>query len=199
MNQEPYLLVLYYSRFGATGKMADAIARGIDRVAGIEARLRTVPAVSRTIEASEAAVPDAGPPYATVDDLKNCAGLAMGSPTRFGNMAAPLKYFLDQTSTLWMSGDLVGKPASVFTSTASMHGGQETTLTSMMTPLLHQGMLIVGIPYTEPTLTATQTGGTPYGPSHYAGANSDLPLSDDERILCRALGERLATAALKLL
>ena len=196
---DAYILVLYYSRFGATSKLAENIARGIDSLDGIEARLRTVPAVSITTEATDQAVPDAGAPYATLDDLKNCQGLALGSPTRFGNMAAPMKHFIDSTSGLWMSGNLIGKPAAVFTSTASMHGGQETTLLSMMLPLLHHGMMLMGVPYSEPQLTTTQTGGTPYGPSHLAGGNSDLPLSDDEKALSQALGKRLAQTALQLM
>lgn len=195
---DPYILVLYYSRFGATTKLAETIARGIDSIQGIEARLRTVPAVSTTTEITEQAVPKTGAPYVTLEDLKNCHGLALGSPTRFGNMAAPMKHFIDNTSGLWMGGDLIGKPAAVFTSTASMHGGQETTLLSMMLPLLHHGMILMGIPYSQPQLSATQTGGTPYGPSHFAGANSDLPLSNDETTLCHALGKRLAQTALKL-
>lgn len=199
MNSDAYILVLYYSRFGATRKMAEEIARGIDATGNIEARLRTVPAVSTTVEAAETTIPESGPPYATLDDLKYCSGLAIGSPTRFGNMAAPLKYFLDSTSGLWMAGDLIGKPAGVFTSTASLHGGQETTLISMMLPLIHHGMLLVGVPYSEAALAATKSGGTPYGPSHHAGANSDLPLSDDEKKLCRAFGTRLATTANKLI
>lgn len=198
MNDHPYILVLYYSRFGATAQMADTIARSIDSVSGMEARVRTVPSVSPATEQSEPAVPENGPPYATTDDLKNCCGLALGSPTRFGNMAAPMKHFIDNTSGLWMGGDLIGKPAGVFTSTASMHGGQETTLMSMMIPLLHHGMMIIGVPFSEPELTTTQSGGTPYGPSHHAGANSDLPISDDEKRLCQALGKRLAETALKL-
>lgn len=198
MHNEPYILVLYYSRFGATAAMAEAIARGIERVNGITARVRTVPPVSATTEATDPAIPPSGPPYVTLDDLKEAAGLALGSPTRFGNMAAPLKHFIDSTSGLWMAADLVGKPAAVFTSTASMHGGQETTLLSMMLPLLHQGMLIMGVPYAIPELTTTQSGGTPYGPSHYAGPNSDLPLTEAEKKLCYALGERLAYIAQKL-
>ena len=194
----PYILVLYYSRYGATAKMADQIARGIEQVSGIEARVRTVPAVSSTTEAIDNPVPESGPPYATLDDLKNCAGLALGSPTRFGNMAAPLRYFLDGTSSLWLSGALAGKPASVFTSTASMHGGQEATLISMMFPLIHHGMVIVGVPYTEPDLITTMSGGTPYGPSHLAGPESKNPLTDEEKRLCVALGKRLASIALKL-
>lgn len=194
-----YILVLYYSRYGATAKMADCIARGIEQVQGIEARVRTVPSVSPTTEAVDKPVPESGPPYVTLDDLKNCAGLALGSPTRFGNMAAPLRYFLDSTSSLWLSGTLAGKPASVFTSTASMHGGQETTLVSMMFPLLHHGMLIVGVPYTEADLITTNSGGTPYGPSHLAGPDSKNPLTDEEKRLCIALGKRLAGVTLKLL
>ncbi len=199
MKTDPYILILYYTRFGATAKMAQEIARGVDGVSEISARVRTVPAVSPTTESTEKSIPDQGPPYVTLDDLKKCAGLALGSPTRFGNMAAPLKYFLDSSSGLWSHGDLAGKPACCFTSTASMHGGQETTLISMMLPLFHQGMLLMGIPYTEPALTSTQSGGTPYGASHLAGPHSDLPLSQDELVLCRALGKRLAETALKLL
>ena len=195
----PYILVLYYSRRGATAQMAQEIARGIDQVTGIEARIRTVPAVSPNTEASEDSIPESGPPYATLEDLAGCAGLALGSPTRFGNMAAPLKYFLDTTGGLWQSGALIGKPAGCFTSTASLHGGQETTLLSMMLPLIHQGMVIVGVPYNETALFTTATGGTPYGPSHMAGADSNYPLSDSERLLSRALGKRLAMTALKLL
>jgi len=192
-----YILVLYYSRHGATAEMARQIARGIEE-AGLEARLRTVPAVSAVCEATEDAIPDEGAPYASLDDLKDCAGLAMGSPTRYGNMAAALKYYLDGSSPLWMSGALIGKPASVFTSTASLHGGQETTLLSMMLPLLHHGMLMVGLPYSETDLLHTKTGGTPYGPSHLAGPDSQLPLSDEEKRLCQALGKRLAGTAAAL-
>ncbi len=192
------ILVLYYSRHGATAEMARQIARGIDQVAGAAARLRTVPPVSADHEASAPPVPEAGAPYATPTDLRECAGLALGSPTRFGNMAAPLKYFLDGTSALWLAGALAGKPAAVFTSTASLHGGQESTLLSMMLPLMHHGMLLLGLPYSEPALSQTTTGGTPYGPSHVAGARSDAPLSEDERLLCRALGQRLAGVALRL-
>lgn len=194
----PYILIIYYTKFGATKQMANLIARGVASVPGIEAKLRTVPGVSANHEATEAAIPKEGDPYATLEDLKNCAGLALGSPTRFGNMAAPLKYFLDSTSGLWMSGALVGKPASVFSSSASMHGGQETTLLSMMLPLLHHGALIVGLPYTEPTLTETQSGGTPYGPTHVAGKESNRPISEDEKILCMTMGKRLAEISLKL-
>jgi len=192
------ILVLYYSRYGAVREMALLVARGIAQVAGVSARVRTVPAVSAVSEAVAPGVPDAGAPYAELKDLEECIGLALGSPTRFGNMAAPLKYFLDSTSELWLKGALSGKPATVFTSTSSLHGGQETTLLSMMLPLLHHGMLMVGLPYTEPRLLATTSGGTPYGASHTAGAASDRPLSDDEKKLCIAAGQRLATIALKL-
>lgn len=192
-----YILILYYSRYGATAEMARHVAHGVEH-AGMEARLRTVPAVSTVCEAVEDGIPEAGAPYAELGDLKECAGLALGSPTRFGNMAAAMKYFLDGTSGLWLSGALVGKPAGVFTSTSSLHGGQETTLLSMMLPLMHQGMLIMGLPYSEPDLLHTQTGGTPYGPSHLAGTDSDRPVTDEEKRLCHALGERLATTATKL-
>jgi NAD(P)H dehydrogenase (quinone) len=192
------ILVLYYSHSGAVKEMAHFIARGIDQVAGAKARLRTVPKVSAVCEATEPGIPDSGAPYAELKDLQECAGLALGSPTRFGNMAAPMKYFWDGTGVLWQQGALAGKPAVVFTSTASMHGGQETTLTSMMLPLLHHGMLLMGIPYTEPVLLRTLSGGTPYGASHHAGPGSDKPISDDEKKLCIALGARLAAAALKL-
>ncbi len=193
-----YILILYYSRHGATADMAHQIARGVEEISGLEARLRTVPPVSTVCEATEDSVPSSGAPYASLDDLRECAGLALGSPTRFGNMAAPLKYFLDGTSSQWLSGALIGKPAGVFTSTSSMHGGQETTLLSMMLPLLHHGMAIMGLPYSETALLNTRTGGTPYGPSHLAGPDSNLPLSDDEKTLCRALGRRLARAAIAL-
>ncbi|OGT53646.1 MAG: NAD(P)H:quinone oxidoreductase, type IV [Gammaproteobacteria bacterium RIFCSPHIGHO2_12_FULL_41_15] len=194
----PYILVLYYSRYGATQQMAQEVAQGIEQVSGIEAKIRTVPAVSTNCEATEPKVPDTGSPYASVEDLAHSAGLAFGSPTRFGNMAAPLKYFLDQTSGLWQSGALIDKPAICFTSTASLHGGQETTLLSMMLPLIHHGMLYVGTPYSETDLMNTTTGGTPYGPSHYAGNDSKNPLSKHEINLCRSTGKRLATLALKL-
>ena len=187
---KPYVLVLFYSRTGAVKQLAQYIARGIEHIDGIEARMRTVPPVSATCEAVDNVIPDEGALYATLDDLRDCAGLALGSPTRFGNMAAPMKYFLDGTSALWLAGDLVDKPACVFSSSASMHGGQETTLISMMLPLLHHGMLLVGVPYTEPALTTTQSGGTPYGVTHVAGVSSDLPLSADEIILAKRLGER---------
>jgi NAD(P)H dehydrogenase (quinone) len=192
------ILVLYYSRHGATAKMAEQIARGVEMCSGVTASIRTVPAVWATTEAVTPAIPDAGPPYATAEDLAECAGLILGSPTRFGHMAAPLKYFLDSTSNLWMSGGLAGKPAAVFTSTASLHGGQESTLLSMMLPLLHHGMLLMGIPYTENDLIHTQTGGTPYGPTHTAGIHSDLIFSDEEKRLCRALGKRMAEVVLRL-
>jgi NAD(P)H dehydrogenase (quinone) len=194
----PDLLVLYYSRHGALRDMADQIARGIEQ-AGAQARVRTVPEVSPVSEATAPAIPADGAPYATLDDLRECMGLALGSPTRFGNMAAPLKYFLDSTSPLWLSGALSGKPAAVFTSTSSLHGGQETTLISMMLPLLHHGMLITGIPYTEAALMPTTSGGTPYGASHVAGTNNDRALTMDEATLCRALGRRLTETALALL
>jgi len=194
----PYVLVLYYSRYGAVAAMANHVARGVESVGGIEARVRTVPPVSPDTEPSTPPVPDTGAPYVDLPELVQCAGLALGSPTRFGNMAAPLKYFLDSTGALWLPGKLVGKPAAVFTSTSTMHGGQETTLLSMMLPLLHHGMLITGIPYTQPALTTTTSGGTPYGASHYAGPGGRLPLTDDEKQLCRALGQRLAEVALRL-
>lgn len=194
----PFILVLYYSRTGAVAQLAQNIARGVARVGGIEARMRTVPPVSATSEAVDKSIPDTGAPYATLDDLRDCTGLALGSPTRFGNMAAPMKYFLDGTSALWLAGDLVNKPACVFSSSASMHGGQETTLMSMMLPLLHHGMLLLGSPYTEPALNTTTSGGTPYGVTHVAGVSNDKPLSQDEITLAKGLGERLARMALKL-
>ena len=193
----PYILVLYYSRHGATTEMARQIARGVE-LGGLEARLRTVPSVSADCEAVAPEIPGEGAPYASLDDLKNCAGLALGSPTRFGNMAAPLKYFLDGTSSLWLTGALVGKPAGVFTSTASLHGGQESTLLSMMLPLLHHGMLITGLPYSESALLETRGGGTPYGASHHAGNDGKRALDEHETALCRALGQRLAQTAVKL-
>jgi NAD(P)H dehydrogenase (quinone) len=193
-----YVLVLYYSRYGAVKQMAQHIARGIESVTGIEARIRTVPAVSPTTEATEPAVPESGAPYVTLDDLKNCAGLALGSPTRFGNMAAPMKYFLDTTSSLWLAGSLVNKPATVFSSTASLHGGQETTLLSMMLPLFHLGFVIAGIPFTEADLINTQSGGTPYGATHVAGGDGKKPVTDEEARLCFAQGKRLAEIAMKL-
>ena len=194
----PYVLVLYYSRYGSVKQMAQYIARGIESVDGIEVRIRTVPAVSPTTEATEPVIPESGALYVTLDDLKNCAGLALGSPTRFGNMAAPMKYFIDQASGLWLSGQLVNKPAAVFSSTASLHGGQETTLLSMMLPLFHLGFVMLGLPYTEPDLNTTTTGGTPYGPTHVAGINSKNPITEEEQRLCLAVGKRLATMALRL-
>ncbi|MGJ0535040.1 MAG: NAD(P)H:quinone oxidoreductase [Methylocystis sp.] len=192
------ILVLYYSHGGAVRDMAQLIARGIESVPGAKARIRTVPRVSTVCEATEPEVPDSGAPYAELKDLEECAGLALGSPTRFGNMAAPLKYFLDGTTNLWVNGALIGKPAALFTSTGSMHGGQETTLISMMLPLMHHGMLILGLPYSEAELTTTTAGGTPYGASHVAGALDDKPITDAERKLCIVLGKRLAETALKL-
>jgi len=191
------ILVLYYSVGGSVKRMADLIASGIERVPGASARVRTVPRVSTNI-GSERAVPDEGAPYAELRDLEECAGLALGSPTRFGNMAAPLKHFIDSTSLLWQRGTLAGKPACVFTSTASLHGGQETTLVSMMLPLLHHGMLVMGLPYTQAELNATRTGGTPYGASHFAGIADDEPITEAERTLCIAQGKRLAEVALRL-
>ena len=192
------ILVLYYSRDGAVAALARQIARGVEEVAGMQARLRTVPPVAPNTEVAASPVPDDGAPYVDKRDLDECAGLILGSPTRFGNMAAPLKYFLDSTGAEWVSGTLVGKPAAVFTSTQSMHGGQESTLLSMLLPLLHHGMLIVGLPYTEAALNTTRSGGTPYGASHVAGANGDLPLSEEEKQLARALGRRVAQVVTKL-
>jgi NAD(P)H dehydrogenase (quinone) len=192
------ILILYYSRHGSVAEMARLIARGVEKIPDTTARLRTVPEVSAQTEAVADPIPAHGDPYVTLDDLRSCAGLALGSPTRFGNMDASLKYFLDGTSPLWLSGALIGKPAAVFTSTGSLHGGQESTLLSMMLPLLHHGMLLLGIPYSEAALSHTRSGGTPYGASHHAGPNGELPLSEEEKKLCLALGERLATAARKL-
>lgn len=192
------ILVLYYSQGGSVREMAQLVARGIESVKGVKARIRTVPKVSANCEATEPEVPASGAPYAELKDLQECIGLAMGSPTRFGNMAAPLKYFLDGTSSLWLTGELVGKPAGVFTSTSSLHGGQESTLLSMMLPLLHHGMLVCGLPYSEGALLDTRGGGTPYGPSHHAGADGKRSLDEHEIALCRALGQRLANTAAKL-
>jgi len=192
---KPYVLILYYSRSGSVKQLAQYIARGVEHVEGIESKIRTVPPVSTTCEAVDNPVPDEGAPFATLEDLRDCAGLALGSPTRFGNMAAPLKYFLDGTSALWLTGDLVDKPACVFSSSSSLHGGQETTLISMMLPLMHHGMIILGSPYTEPALLSTQGGGTPYGVTHVAGVNNDNPLSQDELTLAKHLGERVARVA----
>ena len=195
---DPYVLILYYSRHGSTEAMARQVARGVSQVKGVEARLRTVPAVSAETERPIIADgPDQGPVYCDHEDLSGCAALALGSPTRFGNMAAALKYFIDSTSSLWISGALIDKPAGVFTSTASLHGGQESTLLSMALPLLHHGMVYVGLPYSAPELQATQSGGTPYGPSHWAQAGAlDGQLSEHEASLCQALGRRLARFAL---
>jgi NAD(P)H dehydrogenase (quinone) len=192
------ILILYYSRYGSTARLADQIARGVNSVAGCNARIRTVPAVSTNIEATEASIPDDGPPYVSNLDLTECAGLIMGSPTRFGNMAAALKYFLDGTASEWLSGALSGKPAGVFTSTSSLHGGQESTLLTMSVPLLHHGMLLVGVPFSEAALTQTTTGGTPYGASHLARDKNDLTLSDEETQVAQHLGRRVAEAAVKL-
>ena len=192
------ILVLYYSRQGSTRKLAELIAQGVESVSGCEARLRTVPPVSTVTEATEPAIPRNGAPYVELRDLEECAGLALGSPTRFGNMAAPLKYFLDGTSAQWMSGALTGKPACVFTSTGSLHGGQEATLLTMMIPLLHHGMLLLGLPYTYPELMTTTSGGTPYGASHWSGAGGANAISDDSRLLAVALGRRLAMTATRL-
>ena len=190
---EKYVLVLYYSRNGHVKKLAEEIAQGVES-AGMEARLRTVPAVSTVCEATAEDIPSSGDIYCTEQELANCSGLLMGSPTRFGNMAAPLKYFIDGTAGLWANGSLINKPAGVFTSTSSLHGGQETTLMSMMIPLLHQGMLLTGIPYSEPSLHSTKSGGTPYGASHVEAEN----LSSDEISLCRAQGKRVAQLAAQL-
>ena len=194
----PYILVLYYSRTGQTAELAAQIARGVSRVQGMDARIRTVPSVSPDTEASLPAVPDDGAPYASKDDLANCAGLAIGSPTRFGNMAAPLKYFLDSTGDLWLNGTLSGKPAGAFTSTGSLHGGQESTLLTMMVPLLHHGMVLCGVPYSESALNETSAGGTPYGPSHWAGTGEPQSVNDHEKAICQTFGERLARIAMKL-
>ena len=197
-NRKIIVLVLYYSRHGATRKLAELIAQGIDATPGCEARLRTVPAVSAVTEATESSVPAQGAPYVELLDLEQCAGLALGSPTRFGNMASAMKYFWDGTSAQWLGGALAGKPGCVFTSTGSLHGGQETTLMSMMTPLFHHGMLMMGLPYTLPELMTTSSGGTPYGASHWAGMNGNQPISAESRILAIAQGSRLAETARKL-
>ena len=192
------ILVLYSSRHGAVKEMAQLVARGIETVDGVAARLRTVPPVSTVTQAVAPAVPETGAPYVELKDLEECIGLALGSPTRFGNMAAPLKYFWDTTGEMWLKGTLAGRPAALFTSTSSLHGGHESTLVSMMLPLLHHGMLIVGVPYSEPELMLTREGGTPYGASHNAGPASDQPISEHEKKLCVAMGRRLAETALKL-
>lgn len=192
------ILVLYYSQGGSVREMAQLVARGVESVKDVRARIRTVPKVSANCEATEPDIPPTGAPYAELKDLEECVGLAMGSPTRYGNMSAALKYFLDSTTSLWLKGTLIGKPAAVFTSTGSLHGGQETTLITMMIPLMHHGMVMLGLPYSEPELSSTTSGGTPYGASHVAGTADDRPISDDERKLCIALGKRLAETALKL-
>ena len=192
------LLVLYYSRHGATRQLAELIAEGIESLPGVTARLRTVPEISAVCEATESDIPVSGPPYVEHKDLQECAGLALGSPTRFGNMAAAVKYFLDNSTSQWLSGALIGKPACVFTSTGSMHGGQESTLLSMMIPLMHHGMVMVGLPYSQPELMNTQTGGTPYGVTHFAKSDGSAPISADEKKLALAQGKRLAEIALKL-
>ena len=192
------ILVLYYSAGGSVRRLAELIAEGVEHVPGAEARLRTVPRIAPVTEVAEAQVPPAGAPYCELRDLERCAGLALGSPARFGNMAAPLKAFLELTTPQWIKGSLAGKPACVFTSSASLHGGQETALVSMMLPLLHQGMLIVGLPYTFPELNSTRSGGTPYGATHFAGVANDQAVTDEERRLCVAQGKRLAEIALRL-
>lgn len=192
------ILVLYYSHHGSVRELARHIARGIEQTPGIAARLRTVPKISAVCETTEAAIPDEGAPYVEARDLEECIGLALGSPTRFGNMAAPLKYFLDSTTSLWLKGGLAGKPAAVFTSTTTMHGGQESTLLSMMLPLLHHGMMILGIPNTEAALSTTREGGTPYGASHVSGSDGNTAASEHEKLLAVALGRRLAETAKKL-
>lgn len=194
----PYILVLYYSRYGATQKMAQLVARGIEETGDMEARVRTVPPVSPNTEATEPAIPDSGAIYCTIDDLQNCSGLIIGSPTRFGQSAAALKYFVDQSSGLWTSGELINKPFACFTSTSSLHGGQESTLLSMALPWLHQGMVYCGIPYSEAGLNATDAGGTPYGASHTAGTDSNNPVTEIEAELCQALGKRVASLSIKL-
>lgn len=192
------ILVLYYSQGGAVREMAQLIARGVESVSGVKARLRTMAKVSANCEATEPEIPTNGAPYVELADLEECSGLALGSPTRFGNMAAPMKYFLDGTTSLWLKGALINKPACVFTSTGSMHGGNESTLLTMMLPLMHHGMIIVGLPYSEAALSTTASGGTPYGASHVGGAMDDKPITEDEKKLCMALGKRLAETALKL-
>ena len=193
------VLVLYYSATGSVRALAQSVARGIDSVEGMRARVRTVPRVATVVEKPAPAIPADGPPYAEARDLEECVAIALGSPTRFGNMAAPLKYFIDGLGSEWSRGTLAGKPAAVFSSTATMHGGQETTLLSMMLPLLHHGMLIIGLPYTEPDLNSTRSGGTPYGSTHVSGAANDRPIADEESRLAFALGKRLATVAAKLM
>lgn len=197
--EKNYILVLYYSQANNTYKMAKQICHGVDSIEGIEARLRTVPELKLATDThSSPKIPDTGPPYATCEDLENCSGLILGSPTRFGNMASPLKHFLDQTSSIWISGKLIGKPAGCFTSTGSLHGGMESTIISMMLPLFHHGMIIAGIPYSEPSLGKTKSGGTPYGPSHLAGNDSSRELDNDEKNICVAMGKRIAELSLKI-
>ena len=198
MMTHPTILVLYYSRHGATRKLAELIAQGIESVPGVDARLRTVPAISTVAEATAPAIPDAGAPYVERNDLLECAGLALGSPTRFGNMASAMKYFWDGTSAEWLNGALAGKPAIVFTSTGSLHGGQESTLLTMMVPLLHHGMMLLGLPYTHPELMATSSGGSPYGPTHWTGLEGNKPITDDEKRLAVASGRRLAETVAQL-
>ena len=193
---EPYVLVLYYSRQGTTAAMAQHIARGVELVSGVAARLRTVPAISANCEQTEQDIPETGALYCELADMRDCSGLVMGSPTRFGNMAAPLKYFIDQTSSLWLSGAMIDKPAAVFTSTSSLHGGQESTLLTMLLPLLHHGMVIAGVPYSEQGLMTTASGGTPYGASHWAGPDSKRAVDATEAALCQALGQRVARLAI---
>ena len=192
------VLILYYSRTGSIAQLARQVARGVEEVAGMQARLRSVPPVAAVTSVAQPPEPDEGAAYVTIDDLRECAALILGSPTRFGNMAAPLKHFLDTTGAQWASGTLVGKPAAVFTSTSTLHGGQESTLLSMMLPLLHHGMLLVGVPFTEPAINATTTGGTPYGASHVSGTGNDRPISEDERTIARALGRRVAEITIRL-
>lgn len=198
MITDKEILVLYYSQHGAVRQMAQLIARGVEQIPGVRARLRTVPKVSANCEATDPSIPDEGAPYVELGDLEECIGIALGSPTRFGNMAAAMKYFWDGTSSLWIKHALVNKPAAVFTSSGSMHGGQESTLLTMMIPLLHHGMVIVGLPYSEAELNTTRQGGTPYGASHVAGLAGDQPISEAEKKLCMALGKRLAQTALRL-
>lgn len=192
------ILVVYYSRDGAVQQLAQLICRGVEEVAGATARLRALPQVSTVCEAVEDTIPQAGAPYVSLNDLRECAGLVLGSPTHFGNMAASAKYFIDSTTPLWLAGELIGKPAAVFTSTGTLHGGQESTLLSMMLPLLHHGMVLVGLPYSEADLASTTSGGTPYGASHVAGLDGTRSVSDEEGRLCRALGRRVAEVAIKL-
>jgi NAD(P)H dehydrogenase (quinone) len=198
MTTRDEILILFYSQHGATRQMAQLIARGVEQIDGTRARLRTVPKISAVCETTEPDIPESGAPYVELRDLEECIGLALGSPTRFGNMASAVKYFWDGTAGLWMKHALVGKPAALFTSTGTMHGGQESTLLSMMLPLLHHGMVIVGLPYSESELSSTQSGGTPYGASHVSGLANDLPITESEKKLCMALGRRLAETALKL-